>query len=78
MDLPVIAQKSPYKVTLQPGKYAWCTCGLSQKQPFCDSAHKGTEFKSLKFEVEEETTFYLCGCKQTGTAPFCNGTHNSL
>lgn len=77
-QLPVAAQKSPYEVTLQPGKYAWCTCGLSQKQPFCDASHKGTEFKSLKFEITEETTVYLCGCKQTANAPFCNGAHNSL
>ena len=20
-------------------KYAWCVCGLSKKQPFCDGSH---------------------------------------
>ena len=34
---PICAQKGPYVVTLEEGKkYGWCTCGLSEKQPFCD------------------------------------------
>ena len=78
MDLPISSQKKPYVVTLQPGKYSWCTCGLSQKEPFCDSSHKGTEFRSCKFELEEEKTIKLCGCKHTSTPPFCDGTHNRL
>lgn len=37
LKLPVVAQAGPYKVTLEEGKrYSWCTCGLSEKQPFCD------------------------------------------
>lgn len=78
MEKPVIAQKSPYIKALEPGKYAWCTCGLSQNQPFCDSSHRGTEFRSLKFEIAEVSTVKLCGCKMTSTPPFCNGHHKSL
>ena len=34
---PVVAQKGPYKVELLEGyRYAWCSCGLSKQQPFCD------------------------------------------
>jgi len=33
-------QKSPYKVKVEKGKiYFWCSCGLSNKQPFCDGTH---------------------------------------
>ncbi|HEB52716.1 MAG TPA: CDGSH iron-sulfur domain-containing protein [bacterium] len=39
MSRPEIPQRAPFVMDCQPGKYAWCTCGLSQKQPFCDGAH---------------------------------------
>ena len=43
--LPLIAQKGPYMVAVEAGKsYWWCACGRSQRQPFCDGSHKGTNF----------------------------------
>ncbi len=47
-------QKSPYVVELELKDYWWCACGRSQNQPFCDSSHKGTEFKPVKFTVNEK------------------------
>jgi len=80
MTEPVIAQKSPYKVELDEGqKYAFCTCGLSEKQPYCNGAHKGAgEFKPNIFIAEKSGTGFLCGCKRTRDTPYCDGTHNSL
>jgi CDGSH-type Zn-finger protein len=76
---PVIAQRGPYVVELQPGRHSWCTCGLSARQPFCDNAHRAEGvFRSLKFEVAEAGTYRLCGCKRSGTKPFCDGTHEKL
>ena len=41
MDKPKSPQKSPYTIKVEKGKtYFWCSCGLSQKQPFCDGTHK--------------------------------------
>ena len=78
-DEPVIAQKAPYKVELLEGyRYAWCSCGLSKKQPFCDGSHKGTEFTPKKFTITQAETKRLCGCKYSKNAPFCDGTHKSL
>jgi CDGSH-type Zn-finger protein len=38
---PIAAKKEPCCVQTEAGKtYAWCTCGLSEKQPFCDGKHK--------------------------------------
>ena len=47
---PTSPQNSPYKVKVEKGKtYSWCSCGLSKKQPFCDSSHRGGAFKSVKY-----------------------------
>jgi len=78
MKLPKIAQKGPYVLEMEPKKYAWCTCGLSEEQPFCDATHKGTEMKSLTVEIKEKQTVAWCGCKHTSTPPFCDGTHSKL
>lgn len=33
----MIAARRPVKVELEAGKrYAWCDCGRSKSQPFCD------------------------------------------
>ncbi len=78
MTKPDIPQKSPCGVRVEPGVYWWCSCGKSQKQPFCDGSHKDTDFSPLKITVLERDFLVLCGCKQTADAPFCDGSHNNL
>lgn len=78
MNEPKIAAKKPAAVELEPGKYYWCACGLSQKQPFCDGSHRSTPFTPVMFEVTEKNKFYLCQCKQSKKKPFCDGTHIGL
>ncbi|MBU1100007.1 MAG: CDGSH iron-sulfur domain-containing protein [Bacteroidetes bacterium] len=75
---PKIAQKSPYVMTVAPGKYYWCACGQSSKQPYCDGSHKCTEFSPLMEEVTEEKKVAWCGCKHSANKPFCDGTHSKL
>ena len=54
-----IAGKSPAKVELENGKkYAFCTCGESAEQPFCDGAHKGSSFAPIVFTAEKDETAY--------------------
>jgi CDGSH-type Zn-finger protein len=79
MSSSVIAAKEPAQVSLEAGKtYAWCVCGLSVKQPFCDGSHKTTSLKPLVFKQETNQDAWLCRCKQTKDRPFCDGTHNTL
>ncbi len=86
MKLPVIADKSPAKVEVKAGqKYFWCSCGLSQKQPFCDGSHKEYKdgegkplMKSVAFEVKEDGFVYFCNCKKSKNGVLCDGSHNSL
>ncbi|MDG1839677.1 MAG: CDGSH iron-sulfur domain-containing protein [Dehalococcoidia bacterium] len=78
-ELPVIAQKDPYIVNVEEGKsYLWCSCGRSEKQPFCDSSHRGTEFKPVKYKAEADEEIYFCGCKNSGDQPLCDDTHLTL
>ena len=79
MAQPKIAGKAPMPVELEAGKtYAWCSCGESSNQPFCDGSHKGSEFAPKVFQAEETKTAYLCLCKGTQNPGFCDGTHKKL
>ncbi|MFP5041415.1 CDGSH iron-sulfur domain-containing protein [Parasediminibacterium sp. JCM 36343] len=88
-DYPKVFTPYPTSIVVEKGKtYAWCTCGLSAKNPFCDGSHKtlATEedgqlnmpFKSLKFTAEEDGEVWLCNCKHTKNAPFCDGSHKTI
>jgi len=78
MSEPIIAQLAPYPVELEAGRYFWCKCGASKKQPYCDGSHKGTEFTPLPVEIDTPKKVYLCGCKHTKNPPFCDGSHNKI
>ncbi len=78
MSKGICTQKSPYAVELQPGDYYYCTCGKSTTQPFCNGAHKGSEFVPAKITVTATETKYFCGCRSSGNSPFCDGSHAAL
>uniref|UniRef100_A0A3P8WFH1 CDGSH iron sulfur domain 3 n=1 Tax=Cynoglossus semilaevis TaxID=244447 RepID=A0A3P8WFH1_CYNSE len=75
---PVPAARLPCRVKLSAGKrYAWCACGHSKKQPFCDGAHKSKapNIPPLRFTADKDRTVFLCACKQTKNAPYCDNSH---
>jgi CDGSH-type Zn-finger protein len=79
MSEPKIVEKHPTSVKVEAGKtYAWCRCGLSNNQPFCDGAHKTTEFRPLVWQAAESKEVWLCLCKHTKKEPYCDGTHKAL
>ena len=78
-DEVTIAQKKPYAVEVKAGKtYNWCACGRSQKQPFCDGSHQGTDITPVAFTADKTETAYLCGCKHSKNKPHCDGSHKAL
>ncbi|XP_054634952.1 CDGSH iron-sulfur domain-containing protein 3, mitochondrial-like isoform X2 [Dunckerocampus dactyliophorus] len=75
---PVRAARLPYRVKVSAGKrYAWCACGHSKKQPYCDGTHKtkAPSITCLRFTPDKDKTVMLCACKQTKDAPYCDGSH---
>ena len=79
MSEPVIAAKIPMPVDVEAGKtYWWCSCGRSTKQPFCDGAHKGSEFTPVKYDATETKQAWFCTCKHSAHQPLCDGAHKTL
>ena len=78
MSTPKRAGNAPITMELEKNKnYAWCTCGYSETQPFCNGAHKNEGGVPMIFSVEEEKTASLCTCKLTTTPPYCDGSHRN-
>ncbi|WP_068472398.1 CDGSH iron-sulfur domain-containing protein [Saccharicrinis aurantiacus] len=74
-----IAGKVPQMVDLKDAvTYAWCACGKSANQPYCDGSHQGTDFEPKIFTVDKPIKAALCMCKQTNNPPYCDGSHNKL
>ena len=74
-----VEAKTPQMELLEEGKtYAWCACGKSENQPWCNGAHAGSEFTPKVFKAEEPKTAAMCMCKQTKNPPYCDGSHMSL
>ena len=78
MATPEVPQKKPYVSNEKAGKKAWCACGKSAKQPFCDGSHAGTGILPQIVDIEADRRVAWCGCKHTKTPPFCDGSHSKL
>ncbi|MBP7798890.1 MAG: CDGSH iron-sulfur domain-containing protein [Thermoanaerobaculaceae bacterium] len=75
---PVIAQRGPYTLEMEPGTYWWCACGRSRTQPFCDGSHVGTPFVPKEVRIEARGKVAWCGCKRSRRGERCDGTHRML
>lgn len=70
-------KKKPWIITEQPGIKQYCTCGRSQKLPYCDGSHKGSGLHPVKVEIDTEKTVAICACGRSQKFPFCDGSHNA-
>ena len=70
MEKPHIYKKKSKSVSLHPGIYDICSCGLSNKQPFCDGSHKGTKFTPKELKIMNPKEVSLCLCKHSNSFPY--------
>jgi len=78
---PACPQKAPYKIDLlDTYRYAWCACGLSKAQPFCDGSHTSHPggLRPIIWTHDKDETRFLCGCKRSKNGQYCDGTHRGL
>ena len=60
MQQPIIADNKPAKIALEKDKkYYFCVCGKSNKQPFCDGSHQGSEFTPMAFVCDESGRYFV-------------------
>jgi CDGSH-type Zn-finger protein len=79
MEQPESAAKAPIMTDLEQGnRYAWCSCGKSDGQPWCNGAHQGSTFAPKVFTAESTGPAAMCACKLTKTPPFCDGSHRQI
>jgi CDGSH-type Zn-finger protein len=69
------ARNSPFILDMKPGRYAWCACGGSKKQPFCDGSHSDTGMYPIIEVIKEAKQVKWCGCKSSESKPYCDGSH---
>jgi CDGSH-type Zn-finger protein len=75
---PKIASRTPYVIDCAPGTYAWCACGHSKKQPYCDGSHAGSGMVPKIEKLDTARKVAWCGCKRSCNKPFCDGSHARL
>jgi CDGSH-type Zn-finger protein len=74
-----VSALEPKLVEVDGGKtLAWCACGESTNQPYCNGAHKGSGIAPIVFSEKEKKKVALCMCKQTSNPPYCDGSHARL
>jgi CDGSH-type Zn-finger protein len=67
---------APLKTELEADvKYAYCSCGHSDKFPYCDGSHDTYGGKPLKFTLEKKKEVWLCRCGRSTNKPYCDGSH---
>ena len=59
-------------------KELFCTCGLSSKDPYCETSHEVTGFSTEIVILDEDKKVAWCGCRNASKVTFCDGSKKRL
>jgi len=70
-------QNSPCIKEEKVGKIAWCACGETKNDPYCDGSHKNSAsgLKPIIVDISEDGVVAWCRCRQSKNKPYCDGSH---
>ena len=72
-------KKKPFVINVKAGDTrAFCGCGLSEDEPYCDGTHIQTHDAPYIITFHEDKTIYICGCLRSKNRPYCDGSHLKL
>ena len=74
-------QNTPFKIDVKKGeKWAFCSCGFSDKGPVCDGSHAKMKTGKSPFVIDfdKDRTLYACGCKTSKNRPYCDSSHKQI
>jgi CDGSH iron-sulfur domain-containing protein 3 len=76
MSKPMIDDRTLNFLTLEPGIYHLCSCGLSANSPFCNMSDQGEDCNPVTFELTQSKQVLMDnGCNHARNAPFCHNIH---
>ena len=74
-----IASRKGFYHELKAGKrYLWCSCGRSRSAAVLRRLACRHVLYADPYQAERDEEVIFCGCKHTGTRPFCDGSHSNL
>jgi CDGSH iron-sulfur domain-containing protein 3 len=75
-----VAQRGPFPIDVTGREEIFLVCLWAQSESaVLRWLAQGHALRSLMpYTADAERTLYFCGCKQTGSAPLCDGSHNRL
>ncbi len=76
MSKPIVDDRTLSFLTLEPGVYHLCSCGLSANSPFCDIVDQRENCNPVTFELTQSKQVLMDGGgHHAQNAPFCNNIH---
>lgn len=70
---PTIDDRTLNFLTLEPGIYHLCSCGLSANSPFCSVVDQGADCNPVTFELTQAKQVLIQS--NFKYAPFCDNIH---
>ena len=73
---PSSTNDGPYVIEVEAGTKAFCQCGRTGSNPYCDGSHHGCGIEPRIEKFDSARKLVMCGCGRSEKTPFCDGSHS--